>query len=46
MNYVRRKNLTRKLIRQRKVSSLRITPRTVEKSNITAKAEKAIGKYV
>lgn len=43
---LRHKNLTRKLIRQRKVSGLRITPRPVEQSNIKLKSEKTIEKYV
>jgi hypothetical protein len=40
---LKRKNLTRKLIRQRKVSALRITPRFEEQSNTM---KKTVEKYV
>jgi hypothetical protein len=44
MNF-RHKNMTKKLIRQRKVNGLRITPRLIEQSKDTKKTEKDIEKY-
>jgi len=39
MNF-RHKNMTRKLIRQRKVNGLRITPQPIEQSKDTEKTKK------